>query len=46
MCPTPLLSNLGVLFEKEVASFVFLGGEVGTDMIIDLWREQRGGREL
>jgi hypothetical protein len=23
---------------------VFLGGEVGTDMIMDLWGQQRSGR--
>jgi hypothetical protein len=29
-----------------LAAFVFLGGEVGTDMIMDMCGPQRGGRLL
>jgi hypothetical protein len=39
--------NLGLLFlEGKLAGFVFLGGEVGTDMIMDLCGPQRSGRLL
>jgi uncharacterized protein (UPF0261 family) len=37
------LINLGFSSEGEVAGFLFLGGEVGTEMIIKLMREQRSG---
>jgi hypothetical protein len=32
--------------EGKLAGFVFLGGEVGTDMIMDLCEPQRSGRLL